>query len=166
MPTAIRARFADFELNLQTGELRRAGVTVPLERQPARLLSLLVERAGDLVCRDELRRAIWGDHTHVDFDRGLNYGMRQIRIALGDDARAPRFIETLPRQGYRFIARPETTGDDRAPVSSPTRSLRRRWAIAAVAAACLVALVEAGPRNELHHEVAVTVARYLHALVF
>jgi DNA-binding winged helix-turn-helix (wHTH) protein len=98
------AFFDSFELNLATGELRRDGAPVRLEHQPARALMVLVARAGELVTRDELRREIWDDDTFVDFDRGLNYCIRHLRAALGEDARQPRFIQTVPRQGYRFIA--------------------------------------------------------------
>lgn len=104
MPDHAWRTFADLSVNLDTGELRRHGTPVPLERQPALVLVRLVEEAGQLVTRDSLRRAVWPADTHVDYDRGLNYCLRQLRIALGDDARAPRFIETIPRQGYRFIA--------------------------------------------------------------
>lgn len=99
-----RLRFFDFELDPATGELWRRGHTVALERQPAIALSCLATHAGRLVTRDELRRAIWPDGIHVDFDRGMNYCIRQLRAALGDEARQPVFIETIPRQGYRFIA--------------------------------------------------------------
>jgi len=97
-------RFFDFELDPATGELWRRGHIVPLERQPAIALACLASHAGRLVTRDELRRAIWPDEVHVDFDRGMNYCIRQLRAALGDEARQPVFIETMPRQGYRFIA--------------------------------------------------------------
>lgn len=102
-------RFGTFEFNEETGELRRNGGTaqagvVRLEPQPARALALLVARPGEVVTREELKAALWGSDTHVDFDRGLAYGISQIRSALGDSADNPRFIETLPRRGFRFIA--------------------------------------------------------------
>ena len=97
-------RFADVEFDVKAGELRRAGVTTRLEPQPARVLALLVERAGDVVTRTELQQHVWSGDTFVDFERGLNYCIAQIRTALGDSATSPRFIETLPRRGYRFIA--------------------------------------------------------------
>ena len=97
-------RFADFEFDARAGELRRNGTTRRLEPQPARVLAVLVERAGDLVSRAELQQRVWSGETYVDFDRGLNYCIAQIREALGDSASEPRFIETLPRRGYRFIA--------------------------------------------------------------
>lgn len=96
-------RFDDFELDRQTLELKRGGTIVKLQQQPARILALLVENAGELVSRETLRQAIWGDDTFVDFDRGMNYCIKQIRAALGDPADAPRYIETLRGRGYRFI---------------------------------------------------------------
>lgn len=97
-------RFADVEFDVKAGELRRGGMTTRLEPQPARVLAMLVERAGDVVTRTELQQGVWSGDTFVDFERGLNYCIAQIRTALGDSASSPRFIETLPRRGYRFIA--------------------------------------------------------------
>jgi DNA-binding winged helix-turn-helix (wHTH) protein/TolB-like protein len=100
-------RFGDFEFNPSAGELRRGDVTTRLEPQPARVLALLVERAGEVVSRTDLQQQVWSGDTFVDFERGLNYCISQIRTALGDSASGPRFIETLPRRGYRFVALPE-----------------------------------------------------------
>jgi DNA-binding winged helix-turn-helix (wHTH) protein/TolB-like protein len=97
-------RFGQFELDPGTGTLQRDGVPVRLHPQPARILVMLVARPGDIVRRDELREAIWGTETFVDFERGLNFCIAQIRSALGDSAESPRYIETLPKRGYRFIA--------------------------------------------------------------
>lgn len=96
-------RFGLFEFESGSGELRRSGRLVSLEPQPAKALTLLLSRAGDVVSREELRDAIWGK-THVDFDRGLAYCISQVRSALGDSGDNPRFIQTVPRQGFRFIA--------------------------------------------------------------
>src|SRR5215470_2454545 len=96
--------FADFEFDERAGELRRNGDTKRLEPQPARVLGVLLERAGEVVTRPELQQRVWSGDTFVDFDRGLNYCVAQIREALGDSASDPRFVETLPRRGYRFIA--------------------------------------------------------------
>jgi len=96
--------FGAFELDLRTLELRRSGVLVRLQPQPARALALLARRAGDLVTREEIRAEVWDASTFVDFDQGLNFCVRQIRGALGDQADAPRYLETLPRRGYRFVA--------------------------------------------------------------
>ena len=104
-----RARFGVFEFSPESGELLRDGVPVRLQPQPAKVLALLVARPGVLVTRDELQHEVWGSGTHVDFERGLNFCVAQIRTALGDSAESPRFLETIPKQGYRFIA-PITPG--------------------------------------------------------
>jgi TolB-like protein/tetratricopeptide (TPR) repeat protein len=98
-------RFEDFELDCRTLELRKAGVKVKLAPQPARVLALLARLPGELVTRSEIHREVWGETTFVDFERNLNYCMNCIRAVLGDTVRSPRFIETLPRRGYRFIPR-------------------------------------------------------------
>jgi DNA-binding winged helix-turn-helix (wHTH) protein/TolB-like protein len=96
--------FGVFEFDSSSGELRRNGRLIALEPQPARALALMLACAGDVVSRDALRAVIWGNDTHVDFDRGLAYVVSQIRLALGDSADNPRFVQTLPRKGYKFIA--------------------------------------------------------------
>jgi len=103
-------RFGIFGFDDRTAVLTRSDRPVPLEPQPARALALLLSRAGDLVSRDELRAHLWGEDTHVDFDRGLAYCIGQLRSALGDSADNPRFVQTLPRRGFSFIA-PVTPGD-------------------------------------------------------
>jgi DNA-binding winged helix-turn-helix (wHTH) protein/TolB-like protein len=97
-------RFGVFEFDDRTAVLTRSDRPVALEPQPARALALLLSRAGDLVRRDELIAHIWGGDTHVDFDRGLAYCIGQLRAALGDSADNPRFVQTLPRRGFCFIA--------------------------------------------------------------
>jgi DNA-binding winged helix-turn-helix (wHTH) protein/TolB-like protein len=97
-------RFGVFEFESDTGELRKNGRVVALEPQPAKALSLLLSKPGEIVTRDELRDAVWGDGTHVDFDRGIAYCMSQIRAALGDSAENARFLQTIPKKGFRFIA--------------------------------------------------------------
>jgi DNA-binding winged helix-turn-helix (wHTH) protein/TolB-like protein len=99
-----RARFGLFDFDPTTRELRREGVPVRLQAQPAQVLAVLVEHAGEVVTRGQLRQAIWGTETFVDFDRGLNFCIAQIRAALGDSAESPRFVRTIPKQGYQFIA--------------------------------------------------------------
>ncbi|HEY7516241.1 MAG TPA: winged helix-turn-helix domain-containing protein, partial [Vicinamibacteria bacterium] len=125
IPTAIdeegaaRAlRFGAFELDLQSGELRRSGVLVHLQQQPAKVLVLLARRSGELVTREEIQREVWGG-TFVDFEQGLNFCVKQIRAALGDQADTPRYLETLPRRGYRFLAPVERIVDSREPSESP-----------------------------------------------
>jgi len=107
-PTTI-LRFDSFELDTGSGELRRHGDRIKLPPQPFRILDLLVRRSGEVVTRAEIREHIWCDDTFVDFEQGLNFCIRQIREALGDTAVAPRFIETLPRRGYRFLLPVETS---------------------------------------------------------
>jgi DNA-binding winged helix-turn-helix (wHTH) protein len=101
---ARRVRFGVFEVDLRTGELRKRGAKVALQEQPFQVLALLLARAGDLVTREELRQRLWADSVFVDFDLGLNKAVAKLRTALGDSAESPRFIETLERRGYRFIA--------------------------------------------------------------
>jgi TolB-like protein/DNA-binding winged helix-turn-helix (wHTH) protein len=105
-------RFEGFELDLRTGELRRDGTPVRLQPQPAKVLALLVSRAGEVVTRDELVRHVWGADTFVDFDKGLTFAIRQIRTALEDNAEQPKFLETLPKRGYRFVARVEVPASE------------------------------------------------------
>jgi DNA-binding winged helix-turn-helix (wHTH) protein/TolB-like protein len=99
-----RSSFGLFDFDPATGDLRREGRPVRLQPQPAKVLVVLVERAGETVSRDELRQIVWPEGTFVDFERGLNFCIAQIRSALGDSADSPRFIETIPRRGYRFVA--------------------------------------------------------------
>ena len=96
--------FGAFELDLAAGELRKNGVLIHLPPQPTKVLTLLVSRGGQLVTREDLKREVWGRDTFVDFEQGLNVCIKRIRNTLGDDAETPRYIETLPRRGYRFIA--------------------------------------------------------------
>lgn len=125
MPEVKRAsrtfRFGIFELDDATGELRKEGRAQPrLRDQAFRILLVLLERPRDLVTREELRERLWSSDTFVDFDHGLNTAINQLRSALGDTAANPRFIQTLPRRGYRFIAPVEAL--DLAPSSPPSRS--------------------------------------------
>ena len=103
-PNLPNLSFGPFELNPASGELRKSGILIKLQPQPFRLLLLLVERSGTVVTREEIQRCLWTDSTFVDFEHGINFSISQIRGALADDAERPRFIETLPRRGYRFIA--------------------------------------------------------------
>jgi cholera toxin transcriptional activator len=98
------ARFGVFELDLSAGELRRSGVKLHLQGQPFQVLALLLERAGEVVTREELRQKLWPSDTFVDFDHSLNTAINKVREALGDSAASPRYVETLARRGYRFIA--------------------------------------------------------------
>src|SRR5436190_23855262 len=97
-------QFGIFEVDLRSGELRKAGTRIKLHDQPFQVLAMLLDRPGELVTREEIRQKLWPGDTFVDFDHGLNSAVNRLRDALGDSADAPRFIETLPRRGYRFIA--------------------------------------------------------------
>src|SRR5215467_11543904 len=99
-----RLRFGPFELDSASATLFRDGRRVRIQPQPLRVLTILVERAGKVVSREELRDAVWDKATFVEFDQGLNYCIRQIRSALGDSATQPIFIETLKKRGYEFIS--------------------------------------------------------------
>ncbi|WP_263352689.1 winged helix-turn-helix domain-containing protein [Acidicapsa acidisoli] len=112
-------RFESFELDTAAGELRRKGDRIKLAPQPFRVLELLVRRSGEIVTRTEIRERVWSDDTFVDFEQGLNFCIRQIREAVGDTAGTPRFIETLPRRGYRFLIPTETA------MPAPPRTITR-----------------------------------------
>ena len=101
-PTILR--FGVFEVDLRSGELHKQGVRIKLQEQPFHVLKILLQRPSEVVTREELRSEIWQSDTFVDFDNGLNTCINKLREALGDSADSPRFIETLPRRGYRFIA--------------------------------------------------------------
>jgi len=103
-PTGTVVRFGTFELDLGSGELKRNGRRVPIQDQPARALCVLASRPGQLVTRDDLRKALWSADTFLEFDTALNIVVTKLRHALGDLAASPRFIETIPKRGYRFIA--------------------------------------------------------------
>src|SRR2546425_4089258 len=97
-------RFGLFEVDSRTGELRKQGRQIKLRGRPFDILVLLLARRGDVITREELRQQLWPADTFVDFDHGLNSAMNRLREGLGDSAENPRFIETLPKRGYRFIA--------------------------------------------------------------
>jgi DNA-binding winged helix-turn-helix (wHTH) protein len=102
--------FGEFELDVNAGELRRKNRRLKLQPQPFKLLLLLVRKSGTLVTRDEIRHELWPDGTFVDFDQAVNFSIKQIRDALGDEADRPLYIETVPRRGHRFIAPISTPG--------------------------------------------------------
>jgi DNA-binding winged helix-turn-helix (wHTH) protein len=115
-----RARFGLYEANLAAGELSKNGNKLRLQEQPFQVLALLLDRAGQVVSREELRERLWQSDTFVDFDHSLNTAINKLRDVLGDTASNPRFIETLPRRGYRFIAPVEWTSDAGTEASSPS----------------------------------------------
>jgi DNA-binding winged helix-turn-helix (wHTH) protein len=116
------ARFGVFELDLGAGELRKSGAKLRLQEQPLQVLAVLLEHAGDVVTREELRNKLWPSDTFVDFDHSLNTAVNKLREVLGDSASNPRFVETLARKGYRFIAPVQTaataTGSSFAPAGT------------------------------------------------
>ena len=169
------------EFDVASGELRREGASTRLEPQPAAVLALLALHAGDVVTHEEIRRGIWGDETHVNFPESVHYCVRQVRAALGDRAQDPRFIDTIPRRGYRLRADailpvntvpPTSSGlANRDGVSPPAVTLRtatwRRCLVLACLGAALgatTAFVEQRPNN--HHQIAVAVLKTVHDLVY
>ena len=129
-PPSPLIRFGVFELDRRTGEIRKAGRRVQMQGQPFRVLLALLDRPGELVTRDELQQKLWASNTFVEFDTGLNKAITKIRSALQDSAESPRFIETLPRRGYRFIAALESPAPapdvhPLPPLASRTDRLRR-----------------------------------------
>src|SRR5271170_2994590 len=120
-PVAPLLRFDIFELDVRTGELRKRGARVRLQGQPLQVLEKLLRRPGDLVTREELRAQIWKADTFVDFDHSLHNAIARIRDVLGDSAEAPRYIETLPRRGYRFIGPVETVKISLPPASAQSK---------------------------------------------
>lgn len=157
-PSRQVVRFGAFELDLRAGELRKAGLRVNLQEQPFRVLECLVERPGELVTREELRQRLWQRDTFVDFEHGVNAAVKRLRETLGDSAETPRFIETLPRRGYRLIAPVERDqppvveadlaitgrgGDQRLQAATELPSDPKRWSGRVVGASVLGILVSA-----------------------
>lgn len=152
-------RFGAYEVNLDTGELHKGGTRIRLQEQPFQLLRCLLERPGELVTREEIRERLWGNDTFVDFEHGLNAAINRLRECLCDSAESPRFIETFPRRGYRFLAEVEpvpevsvTEVEQEEPVAgkgnSPTRIGPPKWRkyvpwLATTMAALLIVVVVA-----------------------
>ena len=146
-------RFGAFDVDLRSGELRKHGIRLKLQDQPFQVLALLLEHPGDVVTREELRQKLWPADTFVDFDTGLNSAVKKLRDALGDSAEKPRYIETLPRRGYRFIARVENgdltasaaVEEHLAPVlpleATPKLWSKRRFVVTASVAVFLIVAV-------------------------
>jgi Tol biopolymer transport system component/DNA-binding winged helix-turn-helix (wHTH) protein len=125
VPNPQVVRFGTFEVDLRLGELRKNGVRLKLTGQPFQILVILLEHPGDLVTREQLQRRLWPSDTFVDFDRGLNAAINRVREALGDSAENPRFVETLPRRGYRFIAPLVDSRPARAPLPAAESNVSR-----------------------------------------
>jgi TolB-like protein/DNA-binding winged helix-turn-helix (wHTH) protein len=130
-PASRVLRFEGFELDVRAGELRKAGVKLRLQGQPIQVLATLLNRAGELVTREELRAQVWPAETFVDFDHGLHNAIARLREALGDSAGTPRYIETLPRRGYRFIGTVERVGVEEPALTGPSESFREAPIVAA-----------------------------------
>jgi Tol biopolymer transport system component/DNA-binding winged helix-turn-helix (wHTH) protein len=142
-PSPPPIRFGVFELNTATGELRKQGFRIRLNGQPIEILRLLLEKSGAVVTRQELKTRLWPHGVHVDFDRSVNKAFVKLREALGDDAASPRFIETLPRVGYRFIAPidvPTRDAEGPEPAVAPPKR-RRMWRRTGVLAGVIAAAV-------------------------
>ncbi len=146
--SAQYVHFGDFEFNVQARELRKQGVPVKLQGQPIEILAMLLERPGQLVSREELRKELWSGDTYVDFDHSLNAAVKRLRDALEDNADTPRYVETLARRGYRFIASVETSavpgpvgaGAQGTRGAHPQLSWQRTGLLASITIALLVSI--------------------------
>jgi DNA-binding winged helix-turn-helix (wHTH) protein/TolB-like protein len=153
-----RVRFGLFEFDPATGDLRRQGTPVGLQSQPGKVLSILLEHAGEIVTREALRTSVWGVETFVDFDGGLNFCIAQIRSALGDSAESPRFVKTIPKRGYQFVAPVSQVAPAPAEALAPRARSKVYLAAAIVAAAAGgVLLMKVLPSQE---PAAIAVARF------
>ena len=123
-PPVRHVRFGVFDVDLQTGELRRKGIRIRLQEQPFQILQMLLEHPGEVVSRDDIEKRLWSANTFVDFNHGLNRALNKLREALGDHAENPQFIETIPRRGYRFIAQVRAS-EVNSNVLSDEREVRR-----------------------------------------
>lgn len=157
LPAVVQ--FGEFEADLRSGELHKNGLRVRLQEQPFQVLAVLLARPGELVKREELRQQVWPQNTFVEFDHALNTAIKKIRIALEDDASAPRYIETIPKRGYRFVAEvrkvagssdPESDAGSHAVAPSPERRWfpRTRTAVA-LGLILLLSLVVLGIRSRM-----------------
>ena len=151
--SALVFRFGIFEADAASGELRKQGSRLKLQEQPFRILITLLDHAGEVVSREEICRTLWGPETFVDYEQGLGTAIKKLRQALGDDAETPRYIETLPKRGYRFIAAVEKPAgretflipDTSAPAPSAVHAPRTwKWLWVALGAAAFVALLSFG----------------------
>src|SRR5271167_3320780 len=153
--SSARLRVGEFEVDLRCREVRRNGATITLQGRPCQILAELLQRPGEVVTREEIRQKLWPSDTFVDFEHGINTAVNKLRQALGDNAENPRFIETLPRVGYRFIAQVEMAEDNDARQglgvprlstqhgTPPARYLQKRRHVAAVAGALIALLATA-----------------------
>jgi Tol biopolymer transport system component/DNA-binding winged helix-turn-helix (wHTH) protein len=142
-------RFGAYEVDLRSAELRKSGVKLRLTGQPFQILAILLEQQGELVTREELQKRLWPADTFVDFDRGLNAAINRVREALGDSAENPRFVETLPRRGYRFIGQVEraeqaTSTESQATLSGQKDRIAGRGWTTGIAVGSLILLIASG----------------------
>lgn len=149
-PNNRLARFGVFELDLSAGELRKNGAKQRLQGQPFQVLALLLERAGEVVTREELQQKLWPSDTFVDFDHSLNTAINKVREALGDSASSPRYVETLARRGYRFIAPVRTDAALASPEAAP---------VATAPAPHPTPKIEPAPTIQIHPELEVPIPR-------
>lgn len=148
-------RFGVFELDPRSGELKKAGILLHLPPQPTRVLAMLASHAGEIITRDQIREQLWDEDTHVDFDQGLNQCIAQIRTVLSDDADTPRYVQTLPRRGYRFVAAVAPAGATESAADGPgeqgvdpPRNVRLWVGLAAGLAIGLLSVVLFGLRDK------------------
>lgn len=156
-PDAPAYRFGSFELDARSGDLRKLGIRIKLQDQPRLILLLLLRHAGETVTREQIQKHLWPDNTFVDFDNAINSAVRKLRDALGDNADSPRFIETLPRRGYRFIA-PLSTGKEDARESQapaigrpPGRRARRLVTVPVLVLGLAALAVSLAIPDRIHH---------------
>src|SRR5260370_31568169 len=144
-----RTKFGPFELDRQTGELWKHGLKVKLQGKPFQILVALLEQPGEPVSREVLQQRLWAGDTFVDFDSGLNTAANRLRITLGDSAENPRYVETLARSGYRFLAQVEEVTEAPAPAPATVRSFPLRWS---VLIALAIVMASAGLRGPRHYQ--------------
>src|SRR5215469_11415693 len=162
-PSPRIVRFATFEVDLEARELRKNGRKLKLQGQPFEVLAMLLERPGELVGRERLRERLWSTDTFVDFDHGVNTAINRLREALGDSADNPRFIETLPRRGYRFLASVESSAPvaqalpiaSKVPAALPTKEgelfSKKKSLVWILAAVLFLGLLVAAGMGDFRH---------------
>jgi len=156
-PVRIR-RFGPFELDLDAGELRKDGRRIKVQPQPFRLLVLLTNRPGLLISREQIRTELWPEGTFVDFDQSVNFAVKQIRDAMGDSATRPVYLETVPRQGYRFVAPVDSGAPPQAPRPEPTTGTTIRLQKAIWANIAELRVAEQRRRQLTYYAIAATAA--------
>ena len=146
-------RFGSFEVDLQEGKLTKGGVRIRLQAQPLQILALLLERPGQLVTRDEIRQKLWSQDTFVEFDDALNTAVRKLRTALNDSADNPRFLETIPRRGYRFVAPVAWTPEPTTVIPNTPRVRPHPYLYLLLVAALILAVAAVAAFRHFHRPV-------------